>query len=1049
MGTRWQGIFLFLLPFCLTAALLAVTLTARPWRETLRQERLRDEWQTRARGALSHLAAGHSLEGRFDLLVFALNERWRAELSRRSGGSRERAGAAGRTTPLQVAHREAMAGTAPPHAPGPDGVPAKAGSQEPAADRPARRGRLAASGPGLRGGGGPGGLEARLRTTFRRTFTARFRPPGTAIHGFLREADGTVRFLPEATVGAPLGGGRARILASLMEAFLAHDARKPLPPGREESLKARCRGVFGTHISPRFMGSERRGRLTPVVVNGRRGFALWNLLPGRTRRRVGFLALFPGTLPRHVRARASCLDQVARASGGGLVPLLVPIHSGLPRRKALAHPAARRLPGLRDLLARVVDQPDREALFPHGRILETPGLWAWRGFVSHDIPFEGWIVSRPPFGPAAAGVPDSLIWACFLAAWAVVALAAGGRGAFPALSIRLTFPLLFFLLVAIPLAIMFQVGSFQIDSWRLRTIQELGRTTLDGISRLDDQMSDVVFGYSLAGQALMAGSWPARLASPDPAVEAAAASEAFRFFRNGTPYGLDLILVFKPGRPALGYVGNPDLHQAMLAGLDFFAPMARAVIARSELDRPEEEVFPLSERQKAFQRAFKEGASVLSAGLKGTAETGQIVQITGGHRYLSFSQTVQEKGRERVFFFLLARAEVALSRHLATRIAGMNLAEADRQYALARRRAGEAEPITPSATHALWFSQKGRGLHRTLTRAAMLSAPLIRESATHLRVARACPKMGDYLVGVDIDLEPLHAAATAQQRGLAGGILLLALLAMGMGHFTARFLIMPLSAVEVGLRELVHERFPPPLALDRHDELGEMTRAFDDMVQGLKQRVKLGRFVSGTLEETLDRRPDAMDLAEDGAVVDAVILASDLRSFTTLSERFPAGEVVEMLNQHLETMSAAIQARGGRIDKFIGDAIIAVFTGPTAAAAAVEAALDMRARHDRLQGERRAAGRFPYEMGVGIDGGEVFLGTIASHDHAEFTVLGPPRDGAESLETASKKGTLTRIMVSPVIRRGAAHRFAFTRQRQDVHEVVGPLPADDPGGGDR
>ncbi|NLI78895.1 MAG: adenylate/guanylate cyclase domain-containing protein [Candidatus Riflebacteria bacterium] len=988
MGTRWQGIFLFLLPFCLTAALLAVTLTARPWRESLRQERVREQWLTHARGALSHLAAGHSLEGRFELLAFAMNERWREELARR---------------------------TPPPPLPA-TGV------------RPA-----------VPGGTRERELETRLRNTFRRVFTPRFRPPGSSILGFVQEADGQVRFLPGAVVGSPPGAGRARIMAGLLEGFLAHDAGKTLPAAREESLKARCRGVFGTHISPRFMGTERRGRLTPVVMNRKRGYVQWNLLPGRSRRRAGYLALFPATLPWHVRARASCLELVARESRGAMVPLLVPIHSALPPRRALVHPAARRIPGLRRLLAEVVRRPDREAVFPHGQVLTTPDFWALRGFVSHDIPYEGWIVSRPPFRPTGRDLPAGLAWGFFLAAWGVVALAAGWRGAFPALSIRVTFPLLFFLLAAIPLAIMFQLGSYQIDSWRMRTIQEMGRATLDEIGQVNNEMSDVVFGFSLCGQALMNGSWPARLASSDPVVEAAAASEALRFFREKTPYGLDMILVFKPGTPAHGYLRDPALHQSMQAGLDLFAPMARAVIARSELDRSEEEIFPLTERQKGFQRAFKEGASVLSAGLKGTTEAGQIVQVTGSHRFLSFSQTIQEKGRERVFFFLLVRADHAFARHLTTRIAQRNLDGRDHQYALAWRHGGAAQELTPPPGAPLWRTRRGLGLRRIISRSAMLSSPLVWESSSHLRVARHCPKLGDFLIGVDLDLGPVQAATLLQRRALTGGILLLLVIALIMGHFTARFLILPVVAVEVGMRELVHERFPPPLALDRQDELGEMTHAFDAMVQGLKERVKLGRFVSGTLEHSLEGAADTAALHQEGTVLPAVVLASDLRSFTTLSERFPPGEVVEMLNQHLETMSAAIRARGGQIDKFIGDAIIAVFRGPAAAAAAVDAALAMRASHDRLQAERLAAGRFPYEMGVGIDAGEVFLGTIATRDRAEFTVLGPPRERAENLEAASKKGRATRVMVSDAVRDEVAGRFAFIPHRPDVHELAGPV----------
>jgi len=77
-------------------------------------------------------------------------------------------------------------------------------------------------------------------------------------------------------------------------------------------------------------------------------------------------------------------------------------------------------------------------------------------------------------------------------------------------------------------------------------------------------------------------------------------------------------------------------------------------------------------------------------------------------------------------------------------------------------------------------------------------------------------------------------------------------------------------------------------------------------------------------------------------------------------------------------------------------------------------------------------------MGVGIDGGDLFVGTIGTHGRSEFTVFGPPREAAEALESASKKGTGTRVMISARIRDEAGTRFRCTAHGAGVFEVIGP-----------
>src|SRR5207253_6090289 len=119
------------------------------------------------------------------------------------------------------------------------------------------------------------------------------------------------------------------------------------------------------------------------------------------------------------------------------------------------------------------------------------------------------------------------------------------------------------------------------------------------------------------------------------------------------------------------------------------------------------------------------------------------------------------------------------------------------------------------------------------------------------------------------------------------------------------------------------------------------------------------------------------------------VLMSDIRDFTTISERTDAEEVVAMLNSYFTRMTGAIFDEGGAVDKFIGDAIMAVFGWPEAhedaALRAVRAAVEIRRRLDTYNVMRRAEGKPAIENGIGLCNGEVVSGGIGSETRLDLT----------------------------------------------------------------
>jgi adenylate cyclase len=140
---------------------------------------------------------------------------------------------------------------------------------------------------------------------------------------------------------------------------------------------------------------------------------------------------------------------------------------------------------------------------------------------------------------------------------------------------------------------------------------------------------------------------------------------------------------------------------------------------------------------------------------------------------------------------------------------------------------------------------------------------------------------------------------------------------------------------------------------------------------------------------------------------DVTVLFSDIRSYTALTEKLKAEEVVSMLNEYFESMVDAVFRHKGTLDKYIGDAIMAVFGSPLPledhAWRAVQTSLDMRERLVEFNKLRTAANKEIIRIGIGIHSDSVISGNIGSSKRMEFTAIGDGVNLGSRLESASKQ----------------------------------------------
>jgi adenylate cyclase len=235
--------------------------------------------------------------------------------------------------------------------------------------------------------------------------------------------------------------------------------------------------------------------------------------------------------------------------------------------------------------------------------------------------------------------------------------------------------------------------------------------------------------------------------------------------------------------------------------------------------------------------------------------------------------------------------------------------------------------------------------------------------------------------------------------------LIVSLLAVGMvGYLIAAFWI------------FVRQRYvlpivAPQVMLFLGVVLPTLEQAVSQELEKRRVRNLFSRFIS---PEMVDQMISTQDLSSLNKRADLTILFSDIRGFTTLSEKLSPEDVVALLNPYLEAMSKVIYKHGGTVDKYEGDAIIAFFGEPVPyrdhAARALRASLDMRKALADLRRQWEKEGRATQiEMGIGLNSGEVFVGLLGSEQRINYTVIG------DNANLASRLQDLTKTYAWPIL----------------------------------
>jgi len=211
----------------------------------------------------------------------------------------------------------------------------------------------------------------------------------------------------------------------------------------------------------------------------------------------------------------------------------------------------------------------------------------------------------------------------------------------------------------------------------------------------------------------------------------------------------------------------------------------------------------------------------------------------------------------------------------------------------------------------------------------------------------------------------------------------------------------------------------------------------EDITREKRVRNTMARYVA---KEVVDRLLASGQDFLDGSSQVATVLFSDIRRFTTLSESMTPQETVTMLNEYFTSMVDVVFKNDGMLDKYIGDAIMAVFGGAVSKAAGADNALtvatEMIRELARFNQRRVACALEPIQIGIGMATGEVVAGSLGSRRRLEYTVIGDNVNLAARLESANKYYGTTVLVAGSTVE---ALRSRTMLRRLDLIQVKGKL----------
>lgn len=240
------------------------------------------------------------------------------------------------------------------------------------------------------------------------------------------------------------------------------------------------------------------------------------------------------------------------------------------------------------------------------------------------------------------------------------------------------------------------------------------------------------------------------------------------------------------------------------------------------------------------------------------------------------------------------------------------------------------------------------------------------------------------------------------------------LIMIGLGVIIAfiagKWISRPINTLMDASRAIGQGQFDYRIQERRNDEIGYLTEAFNNMASGLLEKSQVehafSRFVAPSVAKQIMSNLDHIHLG--GQHVEGSVLFADIVGFTSLSEKLPANDVAQLLNEYFGYIATVSQLFHGTIDKYMGDCVMIVFGVPETDEdhkyKALSCALMIQALVHELNQRREQEGKFPVKFRIGVNSGSMLAGNMGSSERMQYTVVGDVVNLASRLHTSAGEG---------------------------------------------
>jgi len=827
------------------------------------------------------------------------------------------------------------------------------------------------------------------------------------------------------------GEGLAQIGSRLMEPVirgLVNSAEGK--PGKIE-INNKCRALFGEFLSVETLGKMRVGRVSPGTFNRSEVWIYWNTLRCQGRQVGVFLLMLPRRTPFDWKEGLEW--QLSHWERKDSYPFFLNRLTTASEPEIIAHKKLLGFPWFKRFKRRLCRHLLR---MPLGKASRFPGLLCIRYPLSEDKPYDACIVSKA-VSPGKTFVREFLFLYNGIVS-ATLMLVTGlyfKNRSLPRVSVRATFFILLLFIAGIPLFVSLLFGLQQFQGLLDRQMATIREDNLDYFKNLDVSGEHQKNKYKLAVDKEI----PWWILNRGKGYKYCVNALFQRFQDSGLP--LVACLAFDRNGSIFRRFDELVTQESGNAIIDYFQDWTSSGFLELEkgLDAIPEGTGFGSERTEMFRYVmrtlspYRSAASLVIATL-GIAEA----VILEDSRMYNIHHAIVVGGRVEAFLFTLWRPDFQFERYLHLAIAERNSGSEDGFSCVVRNDREKLAPIVPSPTDRFWTTPAGNCVMEgfksfTFKRTGFSET----RNGFDLTIQQSYTAPA-FLFGAVTPLETLKKRNQYEEWLLKGGLVTLGFLVSLVGWIVSRKLLYPIKKMEESLRAVARGDLGQSLSLSGNLEFTELSMIFNEMIEGLRERRNLDRFVSGSLAADVMAgiSPGKSGLKQVGSV-----LVSDIRGFTTLSEKHPSDLVISLLNNHFDALAQEVQSQSGFVDKFIGDAVVAVFLDdgktPSHQERALEAAFCIKERVSAIQAKRAVEGLFSYEFGIGIASGELVALTFGKAlQRWEHQVFGFPVQRAEALEGLSKLTSRTRIVCEESVMQ-ACPGFVFQAiQHSEAWELI-------------